>query len=358
MGSKSKAKAAKPAPKKKAPASKPKAKAGKAPATKVKPKKKKAPAVVPDYATPEALALYDFETAKKTSEMERDVEKLETDYLKLKEKASDAKKMFLGRVVEMRDWVRERDEQRGKPPQTLFDAAERQAIDDERHREYAKTGEAAAKSAAKAPAPSPAKSKDATAGGPATVPFKSDAKPDPDAWYPEDLHKRVPLEKLLIYGLNKDDLKKIKTGETKKNITGIGPLNTMGDLAAFSAPPSPDSTWNRTYADIKGCGPATVDRLTQAELMFWSAWNAGGAEEFALEQGFKKPLKVHEPENADGDDAAAGRGKKGAGRKRKGNSNEPLAASGDIFDKVISDAQRQSEHDAAVEAGEKFEDEE
>src|SRR5882757_1152253 len=111
-----------------------KSKAGKQTAGKHPPAKKKPPAkpkgkakaktAPPDYASEEALTLYDYETQREASLIEAEAELLGAKFLKLKQQSADAKKSFEGRVADLRTWVAERNEGRGKPPKSLFADAE------------------------------------------------------------------------------------------------------------------------------------------------------------------------------------------------------------------------------------------
>lgn len=237
---------------------------------KTKPTAKAKAAPVPDYATPEALRLYDFDTQKRATEFERQIATSKGQWDRAKALATEAKKTYEADVIELRTWIRERHEKRGKPPAAhLFKTAE----------DKEKAGEL--------------KATDAKAGAVAAA----------TGWYPEDLWRAFPIKGLMKFGLTAADVEKIEAGEVKKG-NGIGPIRTMGDLSKFT---EPIGAYSRNYGDLKGIGNAGVERLHEAEAKFWTAWKNGLAETFAVEKGHKRP------EPTDGNAGAAGDGDQDSG---------------------------------------------
>jgi hypothetical protein len=217
------------------------------------PKPKKPPkkaGKVPDYASPPALARYDFETQKLTREKVTQVKASESAYLSLKERASDAKKTLEADEIALRKLIDDRGEQRGKPPKpNLFRKAEDAEKDAAMKAENTKAAES-------------------------------------PNWWPADLWEKFPIARLVEFGVTKADAEKIEAGDMKKG-DGIGPIATMGAMSAFTRPAG--NGWARKLTDLKGVGPATVDRYSEAETKFWAAWDGGLAEKFAIEQGLVKP---------------------------------------------------------------------
>lgn len=242
------------------------------------------PKKAPDYTSPAALQRYDFETQKEATKLEKETGEAKSVWLVAKERASEAKTNYEADLEALRKYVRDRAERRGKAPKpNLF----------QEHNEAAKEAEMRADNAAVA-------SKAITT--------------DPAVWPPEDLWKQFPIDRLTTFGLTAKDIEHIQAGEVKKG-SGIGPLLTMGSLSQFTAA-IPGTTYTRGYIDLKGIGQAGVDRISNAETAFWTAWRNGVGAKFALEQGLVKPEPPKPPKKGKRgakDDSATGSGSPGDG---------------------------------------------
>ena len=283
------------------------------------------PPTAPADARPGApdLGEYDAETVRLVMDAERAVGVAEAEWEDLKRAASDAKKLMETRVSALRALIRDREEQRGKPPEpTLLDML-KDATAPKWHGWAAKSLDLSEEIKAKL-----APFRDLTAGellrevtgfDPAEgTPFGltiaecadvrmllakiGDTEP---ATVPEDLWKAYPIDRWARFGLAPKDIEKMAAGEIKKE-TGRSPITTVGDLSNFTAPSA--SGWTRKLADIKGVGPGGADRISDAETRFWAWWNDGGQEEFARERGLIR-----------GDATTAGVGSEGS---RGGGSGE------------------------------------
>lgn len=181
------------------------------------------------------LALYDIETARVISDEEKKVSELESQWEALHADASIAKKQFEAARDDMRNLIRERAYQRGRPPErTLFGGV-----------------------------------KDEPAVEPGQV--------------PEELWREYPLANFTRWGLTERDVEKLATGETKSH--GTHPLVLLGDITRFITPDASNPAYARTLKDVKGIGDAAFERWTDAETQFWAWWRAGGDAEFAREKG-------------------------------------------------------------------------
>ncbi len=241
-----------PAPKPK-PAAKPKA----------KPKgKEKAPAEV-DYKSPEYLAAYDSETVREGNAQVSEIYELKSEWDILHEQAAAKKKAYEQARTAHFTYVRERMDMRGKKPNHLFAEAEAR-----------ETMEKAAPAA---------KGKKKGSGASKELPTAPEAKGS--GWFPDDLWKQFPIERLTDYGLKPGDVAALKDATNKKGGEAI-PLVLMGDLTLFSTPM--ENGYTRRLTDIKGIGPAAVERIETANGEFFARWPQL-AEAFAVEKGYRRP---------------------------------------------------------------------
>lgn len=120
----------------------------------------------------------------------------------------------------------------------------------------------------------------------------------------DELWKQFPIDRLTDFGLTDSDVKKLHAGEVKR--TGeVFPILTMGDLNRFVTPNPANPSYTRGYQDVKGLGPAGVDRVSEAETKFWASWNAGLRDKFATEKGHVQPATVASESPAEVPDGAA-----------------------------------------------------
>ncbi len=183
-----------------------------------------------DYASPEKLAEYDAETVSLTDQAEGLTRHYESIFDKLHAETAAAKKVFERSVEDMRDFVRDRRNARGKPPQPkpakLYpDPKDSHWVDHTDNRE------------------------------PGEVPAVD------DSW------KSVPLADLV----DKDGLP-AKVAQ----LLGDAGINTLGELAAYSEPAA--SGYTKKLTDIAGIGPAKADAIEAATAAFWSRRNAEQAQ--------------------------------------------------------------------------------
>lgn len=296
-----------------------------------------------DYKSPKFLAAYDAETAATGSKQVAEIDSYEREWKAAHEKASALKKQFESARSLHIQYVRERNEHRGKPPGHLFASFEAQQT-------VEKFGHVPAPGAPAADSPAkPLAETAAAAAGPMSLP--DGAKPS--SWFPDDLWKKFPIDRLTGYGLTAADAEKFKAGENKQGRENF-PIHTMGDLTAYQSPTA--SGFERRLSDIKGIGAATADRLEKACNGFWKDW-PGLSEAFAVEMGYRRQLTDPEPKpaetpaadqgatgetrpGADGDNGSAGndhppgepaptRGKRHRKRKAEGADAPAGAAGGD-----------------------------
>lgn len=264
-------------------------------------------APLPAKPTPEQLADYDAETVKLILAAERLVGAAEAEWEGLKSAASTAKKQAEARTFELRQLIREREQNRGKRPEpTLFDNMPTEPpkwrevkIDDldipdgiKAHLSF-ETVKTAGELFDEVTSFNPSD------GAPFGLPLgdvciireklaemadrEAGANPAAAPNIPADLWREYPLERWTRFGLTAKDVEKMAGGEVKRE-SGRRPLATVGDLSDFSAPTS--SGYSRKYADIKGIGTAGADRISDGEMQFWAWWKGGGEEEFAREKGY------------------------------------------------------------------------
>lgn len=239
-----------------------------------------------DYKSPEYLAAFDAETTRVSTEQMHRV-------YSLRERHEEAQATALRLKRELEDtrnglfkYLKEREETRGKRPNHLFAAYE-------------------AEQTIEANKPQPSPGPEANASGAAAVNGQTPAAlPEPKGpanWFPDDLWKQYPIDRLTSWGLSPTDVEKLKAGATKSSREPF-PVETMGDLARYSTPT--DSGYTRRVADFKGFGPAGVERLEKAGIEFWQQWPSL-AEAFAVEKGHRRPDHLAHDPAIDGPAAAA-----------------------------------------------------
>lgn len=234
---------------KKPPAKKPSGKK----AAKPKPEKVKAAAKPPEpkWDSPEELAKFDAAFFKRGAELYDAMKAAQAEFLRLKEKAADAKKLFEASRIEHEEHTANGRKWRGQKPPGVQQSLPFEQAD-----------QAAATPPADSPAPSTAA-----------------ADPNSELW------RKFPLERWTLYGVSPSDLQKLREGKHKKGNTST-PITTVGELADFTAPFKNDPTRNYNYTDIKGIGPEGATRISDADIRFWHEWKNGGlAAAFEAEQG-------------------------------------------------------------------------
>jgi hypothetical protein len=333
-------------PAKKEPNSKPAAakKPAAAPSKKKTPAKAKPkPRTAIDWAAPDILAAYDRETGKLASTKETEIEELKKDWDRKKEAALTAKKSYEMARTELEELVKAREEGRGKPPTntgSLFQAQEQaeagkhlqKKVEElkKENAELAKRVVAEQENAARArkivAEVAGATAMPADAGG-RGVPAK--AAEAADRWFPEDLWKRFPVSKMTVYGLSEKDAAILQSGDMKEGRSAF-PMLTIGDVGRYTEPQA--NGFQRRLTDLKGFGPASLQRWEAAGEQFWAAWANGLETQFAQESGFKPhetaapPLKIHEPDAAA--DLRGGGAKPQAPEKAKAKANKGRSKKG------------------------------
>ncbi|AMV23444.1 hypothetical protein VT84_03475 [Gemmata sp. SH-PL17] len=263
---------------------------------------------------------YDADTVKLVMEAEREVGTCEREWNTLKADAAEAKKILDARISDLRKLIRDREEMRGKRPEvTLLDFIPAP----EKWRELpvdslnVDKGILAHLSFEQIPNLGvlwdEITSFNSADGAPyglalgdvATIRMaiadlqdaEKGAKPQVDVT--ESLWREYPIVRWNRFGISAKDIEKLEAGGVKRESQPM-PIRTVGDLSNFSTPTA--NGYSRKYADIKGIGEAGADRISEAEMRFWSWWNAGGDKEFARERGLIR-----------GDETTAGTGSDSAG---------------------------------------------
>lgn len=191
-----------------------------------------------------ALAGYDRQTRELIDEMETEARAAEDKYLALKAQAAEAKKIFEGMAAELRQLIRKRREQRGRPPEKdLFTAAGGGVVD----AEYTVT--------------------------------PGDADPLENLW------REYPLSRWTAFGLTAKQIDKL----------GSAGISTVGDLADYTRPN--DSGWSKKLTDVAGVGKGTAEKIEEANLAFFAEWNRVLRDKFAEEKGV---LRVADPGDEQG----------------------------------------------------------
>jgi hypothetical protein len=259
--------------------------------------------------SPEELAAYDAESRQLIDQAATEADAAEAEYEEIKSQASDAKKDFDKKDEYLRKLIRERRENRGKPPQTtLLDHAEKpggkwrelsvealaNTIGKTDHETYDiclanvdNLGELHAQMAEEfVPFGLTAAQAKAVLEAIRVIIDAEDAETAAaEKGIPEDLFKQFPIERWTRFGLTEKDVEKLHAGDIKGG--GTCPIVTLGDLQTFIAPNSATPNFTRYYGDIKGIGEAGVTRIQDAELKFWEWWRDGGDKEFAEEKGIR-----------------------------------------------------------------------
>jgi len=200
------------------------------------------------YDSPEALAIWDAETASEAEQRRRKRAELweKEDASKAAHKADKAaaeeyEKQFF-------DWLRERNEQRGKPPQP-------------------KQG---------------------------TIPY-----PDPEAKVdPPDLPlapaenderwKAIPLTELVEKDGFPAYLVEKLANATRKDDRPQAPITTLGELTQFQEPEG--NGYQKKLTDLVGIGPGAAEKIANACMAFWDRW----AKEEAARRLEAKPAPAGE----------------------------------------------------------------
>jgi hypothetical protein len=244
--------------------------------------------------SPEELAAYDAKTRELIDEAELEVAASESSYESRKEAAANAKKLLEGDEIALRKLIRDRREMRGKKPQqTLLDHADttwresplsvlelpEELLTPIAEEEITNVGELF--DALDGGADFGLSADDLKSLNIAVAEYR--AKPPAPAT-PDDLFKQYPIERWAIFGITPKDIEKLHAGEIKAG--GVHPIITVGDLQNFVTPNPANPAFARGYGDLKGIGPAGVDRIAEAELKFWGWWKNGGETEFATEKGY------------------------------------------------------------------------
>lgn len=241
-----------------------------------------------DYKSPEYLAAYDAETSRVSTEMMHVVYRLREEHEEAQAKALRLKRELEDTRNGLFKYLKEREDTRGRKPDHLFATVEAQqtlagdSAGEVKRRTKGKAGPEANASGA------------AAVNGQTPAALPPGDKPVGGQWYPDDIWKQFPLERLTGYGLTQADLEKLREGVQRKDPEPF-PMVTMGDVSKYTTPTA--SGYTRRLADIKGLGPAAVERLENAMTSFWHDW-PGLADGFAVEKGHRRPDPLA-PEPAD-----------------------------------------------------------
>jgi hypothetical protein len=285
--------ARKPAPKKSKPAPRVK------PAAVPKRKTKDVPVANPpavDFTSPEYLAAYDAETARVGGEQVTEVYRLKAEWEEAHELAAGLKKQYEAHRTEHLAYVRDRIDKRGKNPGHLFAEAEAK----ETIAAHKKNGKAKPK------------------GKGADLPDAPPAGGKAADWFPEEIWKQYPIDRLKGYGVTDADARALADCVvTKSKGETFPPVDTLGALVRFQEPKPNGFCWRVT--DIKGIGPAAAERIANAITTFWADW-PNLQQPFAVEKGHVRPDPLAEEKPAD--ETAPRVGKKRRG-KRDGSDGEP-----------------------------------
>lgn len=260
-------------PKKKQPAPKAPAKKPTAKATATKPK---GPKRLPNpYADPKVVAAWDAESTKLTSAANDRLDATRAAHKRLRAELAEAKKDMDAATKDLSELIHYRDQYRGKQP-----PAQQKEIDFE--------GKNPEGRLPNVPKGKKKKGKGAAAG--AAQPAVKGNPQGSQSWYPVDLWKQYPLDRLTSLGLQPADVEKLAAGELRGGDTC--PITTVGDVEAFQAAGATGK--GKKLTEIKGIGAESAKRIVKAVGAFWSDWPTK-ATEFAVEKGFKRPLSEPEP---------------------------------------------------------------
>ncbi len=281
----------------------------------VKPDGERVAPAKPSGPTPEQLAEYDAESIRLINDAEALARAADGEWASLKEATAEAKKRAEGKVCDLRDLIRARQDNRGREPEkTLLDFAKPEApkwrgydIDTlALHRDTRKVlneNGVTTLGELHAAVTTPWEAEQGPPFGLAlnTVADLREAVQriidaefnateeagryggdlDPADRFPE-LWREYPIDRWERFGITPKDAEKLAAGEVKRE-TGRKPVRTVGDLSDFSKPTA--GGYSRGYGDVKGIGAAGAERIADAEMGFWKWWNGGGLEEFARERG-------------------------------------------------------------------------
>lgn len=291
-----------------------------------------------DWASPEMLAVFDRETSKEAAQFESEIEALKKDWDTKKEAALTAKKNYESTRTQLEEYVKDREQQRGKPPTSagsLFSNAEAA----ERLKEFEKLkakleGEnAELRKRLASEEKNRATVKAIVAGVAGSTAMPTDAKPeavavpDPNAWYPDDLWKRFTIAALGDFGLSHNDIKIMNAGEMKDGKKAF-PLLTIGDVTQYHEPLGAAGTYVRKLTDLKGFGPASLQRWETAHEKFWAFWGKPeNVENFARHCGYEPTVAEAKPAEAEAP-AADGKKLRGGGAKPKAEAKPKKAKKG------------------------------
>ena len=235
------------------------------------------------WKNPEYLARYDAETLQLVTAMGAVVDSKEKEHLDLKAAAAEAKKVYDGKVIELRQLIKNRESGKSKQPPV------RQLTID----------------SALPPDARPA----ANADPGADVNFPADVE-KAQGQFLDELAKKYPIERWEAFGLTKADVAKLHAGETKEG--GPCPIVTIGDLQNFYTPYKENPSFSRNFTDLKGVGKAAAQRMEDSSIAFWGRWSNGLGAEFAKELGLEIPQaatpRVEEGGSSDGGSDPAGEG--------------------------------------------------
>jgi hypothetical protein len=184
--------------------------------------------------TTEELVEYDQETWRLISDLEGDLVAAEESEAAAKASYTSKKHAAEELRIELRGLVRDRKASRGKPPEkNLFSEVEKNK---------------------------------AAAGA-----------------VPEDLWRQFPIDRLVQFGLEDGDVKKLQAGDVKGG--SAHPIATVGDLSDFITPDKNNPSFTRNLVDLKGVGAKAAERISDADVAFWKFWRDGGDVAFAREKG-------------------------------------------------------------------------
>ena len=247
------------------------------------------------------LAEYDQKTVWLISEMEAEISKLEMEFRQIDKQAKAAKKEMENLELELRQLIRERREGRGKKlelhlfnhDQQLRDEWGATLVSDGLDTDEDLLSHLAGKKITTMGELSEAINTRADQLGLEQIDIDELRQSLDESWeryqknstptVDSELWKEFPIARWTAYGLTDADVKKLE-GCIVKRTGEAFPIRTVGDLNRFVQPNAAMPEYSRGYADIKGFGQASVDRLSDAEAKFWFAWNGALSQQFAMEK--------------------------------------------------------------------------
>lgn len=213
------------------------------------------------WLNPDYQAAYDAETQQVTAKLLNEKYEIESEIETHKTKAAASRAELKAKERELKNHHEERARQRGKQPpvrQLTIDSAPQ-------------------------PDARPAANADP---GAEPVNFPKAAEDEQRA-FTDELVKKFPVARWVEFGATEADVKKLNAGDLKDG--GPCPIFTVGDLQSFVNPYPDNPSFTRGYTDIRGIGKAAVERIQNAEMSFWAAWNSRLAADFAKELGLQMP---------------------------------------------------------------------